>query len=537
MKHRLAAALALVIAGTQAHAATPLFPAPSSSTKAASADARYALHLARRNAAASSTSTNDRASLATHARGDTHVVTSCADDGGAETLRAVISGAGEGDIIDLSALTCGTITLTQGVIDVSASSAHPVTELRIIGPGADALTIDGNGDRVFAHGDDANVEGTLAISDLTIANGGDASGIASCIDSTGNVALVHAVVTDCSTTGGSPVTFGGAISAASLYAAYSTIANSYSVATGENVAVGGGAYVSGDAMLVESTISGNRVVSDVPGDGAPYRTAGGGLYVRGTLMASRSTFDDNAVLATSFYYGWGGALFARSNANVETSTFAGNSAPLGGALYKSAIGGGDDPGSTLTVSNSTFAGNGAQYGGGIVSVEPATIANSTITDNRSFLGAGGIQMKAGADLVLQSSIVARNGAGDYVGKYCDLIAESAVTGGNNVVIVASGATVLPADTIALDPMLSPLADNGGPTPTVAPYRGSPAVDAGANPVGFAEDQRGAEFPRTVGRGTDIGAVELQENESEFLFKDSFEPPAGLQAVCFGTEAS
>jgi len=57
------------------------------------------------------------------------------------------SGAGEGDTIDLSELACSTITLTQGAIDLSVLGDHHINDLTIIGPGAAALTIDGNGDR------------------------------------------------------------------------------------------------------------------------------------------------------------------------------------------------------------------------------------------------------------------------------------------------------------------------------------------------------------------------------------------------------
>ena len=45
-------------------------------------------------------------------------VTSCADDGGLGTLRHVVLTAVSGDTVDLSALTCGTITLQSGAIHV-----------------------------------------------------------------------------------------------------------------------------------------------------------------------------------------------------------------------------------------------------------------------------------------------------------------------------------------------------------------------------------------------------------------------------------
>ena len=67
-------------------------------------------------------------------------------------------------------------------------------------------------------------------------------------------------------------------------------------------------------------------------------------------------------------------------------------------------------------------------------------------------------------------------------------------------------TVSVGNIFGLDPLLGPLADNGGPTQTHLPARGSPVIDTG-DPA-FAEppdtDQRGD--PRLVGR-LDIGAVE------------------------------
>src|SRR5262249_17483188 len=67
-----------------------------------------------------------------------------------------------------------------------------------------------------------------------------------------------------------------------------------------------------------------------------------------------------------------------------------------------------------------------------------------------------------------------------------------------------------------DPGLSTLADNGGPTQTIALLPNSPAVDAGSNalavdPQGnpLTTDQRGPGFPRIVNGTVDIGALELQ----------------------------
>ena len=56
-----------------------------------------------------------------------------------------------------------------------------------------------------------------------------------------------------------------------------------------------------------------------------------------------------------------------------------------------------------------------------------------------------------------------------------------------------------------DPMLGPLADNGGPTWTVALLPGSPAIDAGDDAAAPPTDQRGV--PRPFGAASDIGAYE------------------------------
>src|SRR5208337_1025368 len=63
----------------------------------------------------------------------------------------------------------------------------------------------------------------------------------------------------------------------------------------------------------------------------------------------------------------------------------------------------------------------------------------------------------------------------------------------------------------LNPGLGPLANNGGPTQTMALLRGSPAINAGSNALAvdanLTTDQRGAGFPRIVGGTVDIGAYE------------------------------
>src|SRR3982751_6466536 len=84
------------------------------------------------------------------------------DDGGTGTLRHVVLIASSGDTVDLSGLSCSTITLAAGAIGID------VDDLTIKGPGASRLTIDAaHASRVFRHGG----AGTLQVTNLTVANG------------------------------------------------------------------------------------------------------------------------------------------------------------------------------------------------------------------------------------------------------------------------------------------------------------------------------------------------------------------------------
>jgi hypothetical protein len=75
----------------------------------------------------------------------------------------------------------------------------------------------------------------------------------------------------------------------------------------------------------------------------------------------------------------------------------------------------------------------------------------------------------------------------------------------NVVGFSPGPTdIIP--TVPSENILGPLQNNGGPTPTHALVKGSPAIDAVRNHRNCPDtDQRG--MRRSQGKGCDIGAVE------------------------------
>jgi hypothetical protein len=82
---------------------------------------------------------------------------------------------------------------------------------------------------------------------------------------------------------------------------------------------------------------------------------------------------------------------------------------------------------------------------------------------------------------------------------------------NTLLGVGDGAIGIPngsaGNLVGLDPKLGPLQDNGGPTPTMALLPGSPAINAGSNPLNLTADQRGY-TPRAAGGAPDIGAFEF-----------------------------
>jgi hypothetical protein len=114
-------------------------------------------------------------------------------------------------------------------------------------------------------------------------------------------------------------------------------------------------------------------------------------------------------------------------------------------------------------------------------------------------------------LNIYSSIVARADANisflDVLATYDQSEQQMIVNGANN--LLRRYNLPVSAAITTLDPLLAPLADNGGPTLTHALLADSPAYGLGSNPLGFATDQRGASSGRTFLGRIDIGALETQ----------------------------
>jgi hypothetical protein len=73
---------------------------------------------------------------------------------------------------------------------------------------------------------------------------------------------------------------------------------------------------------------------------------------------------------------------------------------------------------------------------------------------------------------------------------------------------ALGTTSIAGSPLTADPLLGPLQNNGGPTPTMAPATGSPVIDTGGGCP--PTDQRGLPRPDSGETACDIGAYEVQD---------------------------
>jgi fibronectin-binding autotransporter adhesin len=258
---------------------------------------------------------------------------------------------------------------------------------------------------------------------------------------------------------------------------------------------GGGILVDdgGTLNLTNCTVAGN------------FAGAGGGIYVssNGVVTINNSILSGN--LATNF----GGGLINTNGGTVtiNNSTISSNACPAdnGGGIddwgtiminnctiSRSPSGGGFvNTGGTAVCNNSTFSGNVALIdGGGYYAVEGNNILNNcTISGNTALRRTGGFYQNTPISF-LTNTIIAGNTAGtDFPN------VNTTISGANNLVDV--------------NPLLAPLGNYGGPTQTMPPLGGSPAINAGVDSVTnlLMTDQRGR--PRLAGSHVDVGAVEIQ----------------------------
>jgi hypothetical protein len=246
--------------------------------------------------------------------------------------------------------------------------------------------------------------------------------------------------------------------------------------------------------------------------------SGGCVYAYGSLDTVTLA---NCHAGSATNAGYGGGAWSYTGMTIINSTITESSATqLGCGLMSFG---------SISISNSTMSGNSSgSVGGALAAVAlngttgSLLILSSTITDNFAYYGGGGIYLSANESTTLYSTIVAANTSATDSYHLADIGTSSGVTiAGGDLIVNGSDAT-LPASTSNVDPMLGPLADNGGLTWTCVPREGSAAIDHGDNVAMTAYDQRGTGFDRVVGTEADIGAFEVQPLVDE-IFRNGFDP--------------
>ncbi len=463
------------------------------------------------------------------------------------TLRRAILSANTDQAVDTCTAGSGTDTISfdpellPATIVLNGSHLQITSSLSVLGPGGGQLTISGNDASTLFRLDglDESIEVTLG--GMTLSGGTGEEGGA--IFNERKLTLVDSTVTQNTATQG-----GGIFNRGALHLTDSSVVGNRTSEFG----AGGGIYNNGALFVSDSHFGSN------------YSYSGGALFSQSSSVhLIRTQFEDNSaslyggavanrgelIVLDSYFAGngvgaaYGGAIWngASASLSLTDSILTNNSARAGGGLMidsnsaAAAISGStfslnraeDDGGAIFarkqdltTIKNSTFSGNYARYLGAAIATLDGSITTTHSTFTNNTAGGATINSSQVDEFRLYNSIVANNTGFD-----CQFNAASdqTVQVANNVTTDGScqweGAPVIIAD-----PLLGPLQDNGGPTPTHTLSEFSPAIDQAANDVCPMLDQSGIERP-IDGNGDgqadcDIGAVEYIDLSGPNVVVDS-----------------
>ena len=347
----------------------------------------------------------------------------------------------------------GTITLSNGQLDVTEALTVTGNGMTIARDPATACVLDGTADS----GEFRLIESSqaLTISDLVLRDG-CADGSTAAEQDGGAIRTVNSSLTlqGVSLIANSAYGSGGAL--ARTGTASATIDDAM---FSGNVATNGGAISSpADLTVRDSTFSGNSASS-----------IGGAVRSTGYLSLSRSTITDNSAGV------YGGGLDSRGGLAIEDSTFSANTAgTAGGGVHQ----------------HQQFP----------------VILGSTLWGNTG----GALYLTGGSVPVMRRSLLGdSSGAGDCINGGADL----GQIDSTNIATDASCGSAQVATVGEIN--LGALADNGGTTQTHFPGAGSVLVDAatGCTSTGSGIDQRnqarGVDADGLANSDCDVGAVEVQ----------------------------
>jgi hypothetical protein len=400
--------------------------------------------------------------------------------------------SGRGGGIDVDTVTLG-VTLTGATIDDNTAPMQGGGGLRIEEVGGavtvTSTSIDGNVAGQDVGGLFVDAAGPVTIADTSV------DGNTSTDGDRGGASITSQSDIDITTTTFSANTAAGSFAGVEIEAAGGAALTAVNVDGNTANGLAGGAYVISDfTRVLDSTFTANTATA-----------AGGGLAISsGTngIEVHRTTIADNTA---------GGApglwMESAGDVLVARTTISGN---VGGA---GATGGGLSVltnGDELRVVNSTISGNSTALSGGAIAANNTDVELrwSTVVDNTATGASGTFHSLGGATITYFHSIIAGNEGALY-----DDASPATLSASYSLVQSSPAEVVVQNDSLfGADPLLGPLADNGGPTRTHLPDPASPVVGAGDPTIMFvvgSADQRGEDRDVDV---VDIGAVELQVDE-------------------------
>jgi hypothetical protein len=439
---------------------------------------------------------------------------------------------------------CGTSPHVIGI------SAEKIVRHDTVIDGGGIITLDGGGSsRLFVMGASGTLSPSLTLQFLTL-RGGYATATAASADGqarAGGGAVLQlggrlvvtdsvlednvAIGNDGAATGGAICSLGGrlvvarsrlernqsgsggaiAAFAADLLITQSQLTNNQAVGRDASSQGLGGAVRADQAGqsvgLCQVTLSGNQA--------AYFGTA---LHLQG-LGGETVTIDQAAILnnlapeSTSSESGGPAVFLGRVVSHLEAVTVAGNQGSLNPGVW---VNGGDLPEQAATVrfSNVTIADNRVYRHGDpttdgvgaalwIEGVVRGELINCTLAGNLGEFGSGIVHP---GQLQIRNTIIANQGTNVGTAQNCsdlgDPITPAAGTRVLQWPVETVGSYLCATEVTLADPLLGPLADNGGYAPTMMPAVESPAVGAGIDCPD--KDQRG----RVRAAACTLGAVEV-----------------------------
>ena len=257
------------------------------------------------------------------------------------------------------------------------------------------------------------------------------------------------------------------------------------IRNGDTTAFGGGvsAFFTAPVSLTDCVVTGNR--ADI----------GGGIVALRGLSLTNTTVSDNSAVTAAGGLGTNGGT-------IRGSTFARNTVSGAGGVGRDILTSGAG---TLTILNSTVEDEIRNFAYCVPTpLEPECIPGTDIVLANATVGSiTFLSNVPGGSFTARNSII----------RSCEFL--TLTSQGHNLIETSfcsiTGDTT--GNVVGVDPLLGPLAANGGPTETHEPLPGSPVLDAGdpaapgsGGTACEATDQRGVARPQ--GPRCDIGAVEL-----------------------------